>query len=401
VALFAGQDIDGNSLDDHSPETSGVYRRLYDQEGIDAEERKKKLLKSRPHNIRSLKTSIQDFERVFDILHDKKIEDCDKWLFSFIAFEMASRANLVHASERYGSLFCNNDIAILYPGFYDSRYLPEALNKWIVDGIWDKELLEDYIDQHYRSREGLSPKDQVRNCRIDYLEEEIARQGMQDILQEAYDGKLSLNEYVFFVINSCLSRYYNLIDLEIDWERVYSGINIRIELSIQKDEKHELVQETIENLEDFSDMEKKAYQIIKEARDGSVVMFEANRRDYIKEMRNNPGEAFIKISNRRYKCFDQEMADATAKGFKKANTSEKIQFPAYFEGIWGNYRNSYDINQEGVEKTKEAFEFLKDRLLIVKEDYEKLPFKKRFTQAFIDTIDRLLEEDIENTKDSL
>ena len=101
AALFAGRDIDGKSLDDHVPETSGVYRRIYDREGIDAEERRKKLLESRPHNIRSLNTSIQDFERVFDVLHGKKIRDCNKWLYSFIAFEMASRSNLVHASERY------------------------------------------------------------------------------------------------------------------------------------------------------------------------------------------------------------------------------------------------------------------------------------------------------------
>ena len=402
AALFAGQDIEGNPLDNHVSETSAAYRRLYDQEGIDAEARKKQLLKSRPHNIRSLKTSIQDFERVFEVLHVKKIVDSHKWLFSFISFEMAARANLVHESERYGSLFSSNDVATLYPGFYDSRFLPDTLKKWIKDGVWDRELLEDYIDQHYRSREELSPKDQVRNSRIDYLEEEIAKQGLQDILQDAYDGSLSLNEYVFFVINSRLSRYYNLIDLKIDWDKVYSGINKRIEKSIQHGEKHELIQETINNLDDFSEDEKKAYQIIKDARDGSVAMFEANKREYISEMRNNPGEAFIKVSNLRFNCFDQDMADATAEGFKNATIPEKIQFPAYFEGVWGRYRNSYDIDSEGIEKTKDAFCILKDKLSIVEEDYKDLPFKKRFTHAFIDTIDRLLadEQEAENEEEA-
>jgi len=402
AALFAGQDIDGNSLDNHVPEASAAYRRLYDQEGINAEERKKQLLKSRPHNIRSLKTSIQDFERVFEVLNNKKIDDFHKWLLSFIAFEMAARANLVHESERYGSLFSSNDLAILYPGFYDSRFLPDILKKWINDGIWDRELLEDYIDQHYRSREDLSPKDQVRNSRIDYLEEEIAKQGIQDILQDAYDGRLSLNEYVFFIINSRLSRYYNLIDLQIDWNKVYLGINKSIEISIQNGEKHELIQEAINDLEGYSEDEKKAYQIIKEARDGSVAMFEANKREYINEMSNNPGEAFIKISSLRFNCFDQDMADATAQGFKNAAIPEKIQFPAYFEGVWGRYRNSFDIDPEGIEKTRGAFCTLKDKLSIVEEDYKDMPFKKRFTQAFIDTIDRLLadEQDAEKVKEA-
>ena len=339
---------------------------------------------------------------MFEVLYDKKIDDLHKWLFSFIAFEMAARANLVHESERYGSLFSSNDVATLYPGFYDSRFLPDTLKNWIKNGIWDRDLLEDYIDQHYRSREDVSPKDQVRNSRIDYLEEEIAKQGLQDIIQDAYDGRLSLNEYVFFVINARLSRYYNLIDLQIDWNKVYSGINKSIEISIQNGEKHEFLQEAINNLEGFSEDEKKAYQIIKDARDGSVAMFEANKREYINEMRNNPGEAFIKISNLRFSCFDQDMANATAEGFKNAAIPEKIQFPAYFEGVWGKYRNSFDIDAEGIEKTRDAFCALKDKLSIVEEDYKDLPFKKRFTQEFIDTIDRLLadEQDAEKVEEA-
>ena len=401
AALIAGQDIEGNSLDDHVTETSGVFRRLYDQQGIDAEERRKLLQNSRPHNIRSLITSIQDFERVFEVLQDKKIDDCHKWLFSFIAFEMAARANLVYVREHYGSLFISNDIATLYPGFYDYLYLPEPLKKWITDGIWDGELLEDYIDQTYRFREGLSPKEQVRNSRIDLLEEEIAKQGLQDILQDAYDGKLSINEYVNFVINSRLSRYYNLIDLQIDWDKVFSGIYKSIEVSIQNGEKRELEKYTIDDLEEFSDDEKKAYQIIKEARHGSIAMFEVNKREYINEIRNNPSEAFIKISSLRFNCFDEDMADATAEGFKKAPIPEKIKFPRYFEGVWGNYRNSYDINEDGINKTKEALGILKDKLLKMEEEYKDQPFKKRYTQAFIDTIDLLLidEEDADATKD--
>lgn len=393
AALFAGRDIAGNSLDDHVAQTSGAYRRIFNQEGIDAEKRKKRLLKSRPHNIRSLKTSIQDFERIFEVLQDKKIDDCHKWFFSFVVFEIATKANLVHESERYGFLFSSYDLDVLYPGFYDSRYLPEVMKKWINNGIWDRELLEDYIDQHYRSMEELSPKDQVRNCRIDYLEEEIAKQGLQDILQDAYEGSLSINEYVFFIINSRLSRYYNLIDLQIDWNKVYSGINKRIDTSIQNGEKHELLQETINDLDDFSNEEKKAYQIIKEAREGSVAMFEANKREYINEIRNNPGEAFIKISNLRFNSFDKDMANATAEGFKKSTIPEKIQFPAYFEGIWGNYRNSHDINPEGIGTTKEAFLILKDKLSLVEKEYKDMPFKKRFTQTFIETIDRLLSDE--------
>ena len=180
---------------------------------------------------------------------------------------MASKANLVHKSERFGSLFSNNDLEVLYPGFYDSHYLPEPLLQWLTDGIWNRDLLDEYIEQHFRSSSALSPKDQVRNSRIDYLEEDIARAGLFDILPDAYNGELSLNEYVFLIINSRLARYYGLITPDIDWDKVCQGIEKRIELSIQNGEKIELLKETIEDLEDFSIAERRAYQIIKKARD--------------------------------------------------------------------------------------------------------------------------------------
>lgn len=75
TALFAGQDIDGNSLDIHAGGIYGTYRKYYDKEETDFEERRKQLINSRPHNIRSLKSAIQDFERIYVILEEYKVGD--------------------------------------------------------------------------------------------------------------------------------------------------------------------------------------------------------------------------------------------------------------------------------------------------------------------------------------
>ena len=78
TAILSGKNTDGDSLDNYAKETPKSIEHFYEREGINIDERKKLLQSSRPHNIRSLKSAIQDFERVFRILEKKQIEDINK-----------------------------------------------------------------------------------------------------------------------------------------------------------------------------------------------------------------------------------------------------------------------------------------------------------------------------------
>ena len=391
TALLAGVDLEGNSLDNQVADRLQRCVFLQSKDREKEKERKLELIKKRPHNIRTLKSAIQDFERIYPILVNWNIEDNHKWLFSFLSFNMAAKANLVHKHERYGMIFGNQDMDILYPGFFDSRFLQDVLSDWVFEGSYRENALISYIEEYCKSTEASTPKDQVKNNRIDYLEEDVAIQGMHDILPDAYDGSLELNEYVTFICNSKLSRFYGISDFNIDWDKVKFGINRRIELSITKGEKRELHIVSIGKLDDYSEDEIAAYSIIKETRDSSLAMFEANRREYIQAMKNSPYEAYIQVSSKRYNCFDEEMAVATLEGFKFVDNPTKAQFSGYFEGMWLNYKNSFDVGKEGVEKSRKGFSKLKDGLACLCDEYSDQPFKKKYTEAFISVIDRLLE----------
>ena len=391
TALFAGTDLEGNSLDKQGAEELNIFKS--DDEEKEERKRKLELIKRRPHNIRSLKSAIQDFERVFTILVKKDIEDAHKWLFSFLSFSMAVKANLIQKSGRYGMLFNNQNMGILYPGFFDSRFLPQSLSTWIFDGSYKEDKLISYIDEHYKASESSTPRDLVKCCRIDYLDENTAIEGMRDILQDVYDGNLELNEYVTFIFNSYLSRIYGLLDLDVDWPKVNSGIRHRIEINITKGEKRELDTISISDTSDYSEEEKTAFSIIQTSRDSLYTMFEVNRREYIRVMKDSPYDAFIHISNKRYNCFDEQMADATLDAFRTVDNPTKAQYSHYFEGMWITYRNSLDIGKEGVEKCRKGFLRLKKGLESLLELYSDQPFKKKFTESFISVIEKLLECD--------
>lgn len=68
------------------------------------EEELRKLLAQRPHNIRSFKCAIQDFERVYNKLVKEDIQDCSNWLLSFTCLMMTNKAGLLQEITRYGHL---------------------------------------------------------------------------------------------------------------------------------------------------------------------------------------------------------------------------------------------------------------------------------------------------------
>ena len=96
------------------------------------------------------------------------------------------------------------------------------------------------------------------------------------------------------------------------------------------------------------------------------------------------------MSSSRFNCFDEEMAKATVDGFKKVDNSLKAEFPGYFEYMWGNYRNSFDISGENIIKTEKSLESLSDLLKELSEQYTDAVFKRKATDMFIRVVESII-----------
>lgn len=121
-------------------------------------------------------------------------------------------------------------------------------------------------------------------------------------------------------------------------------------------------------------------------------MYGVNRQEYIQAMCKSPDEAFMKVYNLSFKCFDNDMADATIDAFKSLDNANQAQFATSFKGMWCNFRNFPGIDQNGIDKSIIGFNYLRDKLDQLKEEYHGSKFKMRFTQNFIDVIDELIEQ---------
>lgn len=232
----------------------------------------------RTHNIRSLKCAIRDFYRVYAILVEKGFEDIDKRFYSFISYMIAYKANIAKEGY-YGTLFSDKEVQELYPAF-QNQYMLATVKKWILRGIWDVDALTYEIEVIQSKKKAETPSDIVRTHRIMDVEEEVIIKGFPQVVEMAYAGELSLDEYVYFIQNNCWGRYYNFgFPLSVDWDKVRTGVATVIKSLLDSRKEGQQLHSIIgtESREYFTEDEWNTYQLIAEFQNGNLLMFRGMR----------------------------------------------------------------------------------------------------------------------------
>lgn len=354
----------------------------------------RKLLEQRPHNVRSFKCAIQDFERVYNKLVNAGIQDCSNWLLSFTCFMMANKAGLIWENSQYGNLFLYLDVEKLYPDVFNSNFIVNGFSEWIIHGEWNDEVITKEIQLFLKKKNAATPLEILKTHNLPEVNEEIIDEGFKDLLVEAYEGKLSLDEYILFLYNCCYSRSYDIDLPAIDWENVREGINKQIKYLINSEEKdsHSHMMIGDDSKEYFTEDEWSAYQIIKKFRDNDVWIYEKNKRLYIDLISSDLNDAFRNLSNKRYKAFSVEMESATINAFKNADNMDKNHFSGWFVGIWGQYSDIEEIDKQ---ITTMALKKLREDLNSVMQDYKEKNknIAAKHTQNFIKKLDDIITQE--------
>ena len=231
------------------------------------------------------------------------------------------------------------------------------------------------------------------------IDDDTLKEGFSDFLNMAYDGGLSLDEYVLLIENSFWAREYKCILPEpIDWDKIEKGV----EQSIKK-LKDTLPEEQIlfsiigdDQQSNFTDQEWRVYKRISQFALGDELMFFRNKKIYVDKMSEYGVSAFMFIQNKRYNTFDEEMANITAQTFENETNAGKNQFIIDFKKIWSRNIMSPDIQ---LENTIRGFEVLK--ACIEKSISERYPEAKTFSLIHMERFVAVLAELIERCKKEL
>lgn len=353
----------------------------------------------RPHNIRSLKCAVQDFYRVYKELKNNEIPNISRWLYSFTSYLIAYKANIVQ-EDQYGTLFSDDRVRKLYPA-YQSQYMLNSAKQWILHGTWDIKDVCEEIELTKKREMPLEPWESIRLNRIMDIEEDILQEGFDDFLSHAYNGNLTLNDYVLFIENTAWAEEdkYKLPH-EIDWGKIELGIKKQIE-EIKKvlPDRPPVSQSISESDKDYFSPEAwSAYLIIDNFRKSDALMFHRNRKLYIEQIGANLSSGFVIVQNKRFDTFSNEMAEITAQAFIKANNTEKRTFILLFKKMWESNLQSPDIIKD------DCILGLKKLVLLLEENLRALEGAPRtysiiHTEKFIKAIHDLI--DTQTTPDSV
>ena len=356
-----------------------------------------------PHNIRSLKCAIKDFYRLYRILQKNDFSDLDKWLYSFTSYVLAYKAGIARADD-YGTLFSDSDVRKMYPAF-QSNYTINGVKQWVLNGVWNENAITSEIEIIKKRNNAQSAPEIIKSNRIMDIDDAVIHEGFADFLRIAYDGNLTLDEYVLLIENSCWARSYNCdFPLPIDWKKVQAGIGLRIAEIKKTLPEGQLLFSTIAKTRrsDFTDEEWSTYELISKFVLGNELIFYRNKKLYIDKIRELGLSAFMFIENKRYDVFDEEMATATAQAFSQENNAGKNQFISNFKNLWEFRIQSSDIR---IEDSIKGFQLLKVHLkeVLAKAPQGKRDFSIAHTEQFVSILNKLIDiykEELSKREDS-
>lgn len=350
-------------------------------------------------NIRSLKCAIQDFQRLYSILMKYGLNnDLEKYLCAFIAFVMCLKEGKIEKSADYGYIFSDSEVEKIYPLYYRNGYMFNSVKMWVLEGEWNESEVKLEIDRVIKSKKKPEPEEIVRSRPLISLDESIIEAGFQKVIEAAYVGKLTIDEYILLIQNIAWARQISFIlPVKIDMNSIKSGVTVCLHSKEESDEPDTQVRIMIstEDEKSLNNDEAEIYKTINQFRDNNMQMFAMNRRVYLSALSKEDMTDLYQCENKRFNLFDNEMAYAVTKFYEHLSNSERQAFNSLFRKMWECRYSSRDLKKA---ESIPGFEELRKKLTESKE--RELKIKYQLKAALSESLIQIVDATIRNIRAS-
>lgn len=344
------------------PETSKGYRDFLIES---CELLKLVFLESESYNIRTLKCTLADFERVYTAWRETGVSiDNMKWaLYTFGAEMFLAKEPPKNDSQQdtTPSFFNEGKAQYQYKSRHNSDF--SAFRNWIYGGIWVKSDFVTELQNKYVGKEE-TPLYRFLIYHFWDLQQEDIDKGLPEAVSLAYDGKLSRDDLISLIgkIHAFRDNSINL-PCSIDYHRMEEGLKKRLD-NIKKGEITESKLHTFiekNNLdEDASDL----YQMIEKFEQRMVTA--KNRESYFNFLNGDEMVSDYSLKGLYYEEFDSEWLELFKEKYLDASNSDKRRCALSLLELTFNSREF--SNEENTEMTKSNFNKLIDWLESLKSD---------------------------------
>jgi len=206
------------------------------------------------------------------------------------------------------------------------------------------------------------------------LEDQVIKSGLKDFCDDCYNGDVSLDEYVHFILNVRFLRENKFPQYEtIDWEKINEGINtVKNKLLEAKelDDSEYTISSwiSVDKRKYFSSDELKAYDSIDLFCEEGQYYFERNKRQYLEILSSGDIKDIVFMKNKSFDRFDKDMAIESFGYYEKLIQIERNSFPQYFLSIFGNLEREKNFNKS---ETIKGLEWLINNFDRLKQKYKK------------------------------
>ena len=354
------------------------------------EQRKRSLLDQRPHNLRIVKTAILEFARVFNLLNQYGCKDREKWFFSFLTTSMMIKTGLVKENPDYHWIFLRSDISVLFPGYYEPRYMHDSILTWLSKGIWDENSFIRYIESiRTEEQKKDDPKYQIRHWQINGLDEDVITKEFPAVIDDAYAGNLTLSECAVTIINSAIAREYAFtLPVEIDWTRFEDGIITRLKRLTDENSREDEIDATVRHMRlstqnNLSEEERHAWTIIQNSEDNRDLFFDMDKRQFLAYLAEDYSAAFRYAIGNEFRLFDEEMAMGIYDVYHAADNTDKYLIVQHCEKWFPSLIRNPEFHKE---ESAYGFAKLEASLTGLLTEYEEKAFSRAYTKRFLEII---------------
>lgn len=363
-------------------------------------------------NLRTFKLCLIDFERVYDLWcrlklptdgmgdalyvfatylfevkggNYKKIDKYDEYRFAFLEREPEDKRRI---SPRLQTI--QNDENRKYKR-YNAQYKIQPLIRWMIEGEWDEQRIKAALNQRFSVKE-TAPEREVLDKAFWELSQEIIDRGLPQVLQQAYDGKLTMDDYVALLGRLDDFRKIGVsIQCDVDDARLIQGFHNRkakiIKGDICEERGHRRLMRD-EGETKLTPQEQSLNEEIEKLQDQwPYLMNEIFFMDYLK---NPTYERGLVAKSIILVCFDDELLTAFLSAYKEANISEQQEMLTTLKEI--SFRGGAIKRDEAdTETTRENFEKL-ENALHSEAEHTSDAVKKFYANRHLETVKQIRQK---------
>ena len=325
-------------------------------------------------NLRTLKTCLYDFERIYNMWNELKIpfEEIDPLFYKFCAIVYETKAGNYKGIMEHLAYIISTDA---FEGEEDkaqmkrneeikAKYIPEAfsgipsyISRWVVDGDWNETELKGELQRTYFAKE-LSFEERFLFYSFWDLQQEDIIQGMPIVIDHAYKGEATRKELVALLEKTYAVKMHHIpVPCEIDYHRIEDGLKKRCEKI-----KLGIIDEPLQHIcAEDTYIEKEAIPVNELMRkmDDKIAAWR-NRRDFIAFLRNSTTMSRYTFTNRCIDEFDDELFSIFMDEYKNSQNHRRRELCIVLKEIHFDIEEFSDI--ENIENTIRNLSGLNDQV---------------------------------------